>query len=98
MILYNLKNLVGSEEAQSKANAAKLAQKVASKKKGKKSGFAKDLADINHKNIRASRYVKNSDRNEKTRGRGAKKGTPKASGKGKGPGKAGKVNKRKGKG
>jgi len=86
---------------QTKMALAKAQKLAKSGKKGdkKKSGFARDLADINHKAIRQKRFIKNSERSENTKGRGARKGNQK-SGKAnqKVPKqKGGKVNKRKGK-
>lgn len=65
---------LGSEQAQkdkSEAREKKLARKDGKKKR---SGFARDLADVTQKAVKFHRYVKDQDRSSKTKGRGQKKG------------------------
>lgn len=65
---------LGSEQSQkekAEAREKKLARKDGKKKR---SGFARDLADVTQKAVKFHRYVKDQDRSSKTKGRGQKKG------------------------
>ena len=87
---------MGSEAAQSKLEKARAiaAAKVSGQKKKPKSGFSRDIADVSNKNVKRTRFTAHKDRKADTKGRGAKKGGPKAGKVGR-QGKGGKVGKRK---
>ena len=67
-------NSVGSEQAQKERSEAREKQLARKDGKKKRSGFARDLADVSQKAVKFHRYVKDQDRSSKTKGRGQKKG------------------------